>query len=110
MKISDHAAELIIRLYRQISFAEELELKEELSQLIQMLTFPGKLKENLNEAINQDQNKLFEHRIDSMIAQSEQFTRSAPTIDTQAFELFIKTLTSIDKELNELKNEINKGI
>lgn len=110
MKISDHAAELIIRLYRQINLAEELEQEDELGHLFQLLKFPGKLKENLNEALNQDQNKLFEHRIDSMIVQSEQFTKSTITIENQVIEQFINTLMCIDIDLNELKIEINKGL
>lgn len=110
MKISDHAADLIIGLYRRISHAEELELNDELGHLFQLLNFPGKLKESLNEAINQDQNKLFEHRIDTMIAQTEQFAGFEIKIDHQAIEQLIKTISCIATELNELKIEINQGI
>lgn len=110
MRISDHAAELIISLYRQISHAEDFGQKDELGWLNQLLKLPGKLKENLNDTLNQDQNKLFEHRIDAMINQSEQLIKSKISIEALAIEQLINTIRLIDIELNELKNEINKGI
>lgn len=110
MKISDHSAELIISLYRRISHLEDIEQKDELGRLYQLLRLPCKLKENLNDALNQDQSKLFEHRIDAMINQSQHFTKSTIKIEPFEFEQLINTLRLIDSELNELKKEINKGL